>query len=104
VEVTNELVAKFRRREELCSWLQGPGTRICDLLLRLPPSQARWLDHLAEAIGRLEVDLTAWRLVDAELGALWTLAARVQNQVLGNADEPFSLAASLSMVAELLEG
>jgi hypothetical protein len=27
VEVMNELVAKFRRLEELCSWLEGPSTR-----------------------------------------------------------------------------
>jgi hypothetical protein len=40
VEVMNELVAKFRRQEELCSWLEGPSMRICDLLLGPPPSQA----------------------------------------------------------------
>jgi hypothetical protein len=40
VEVMNELVAKFQRQEELCSWLEGPGMRICDLLLGPPPSQA----------------------------------------------------------------
>jgi hypothetical protein len=40
VEVTNELVAKFWWREELCSWLEGSGTRIYDLLLGLPPIQA----------------------------------------------------------------
>jgi hypothetical protein len=42
VEVMNELVAKFQRWEELCSRFEGPGTSICDLLLGLPPSQARW--------------------------------------------------------------
>jgi hypothetical protein len=41
VEVTNELVTKFQRREELCSWIEGPGVRIYDLLLGPPPSQAR---------------------------------------------------------------
>jgi hypothetical protein len=40
VKVTNELVVKFRRWEELCSWLKGPGMRIYDLLLGPPPSQA----------------------------------------------------------------
>jgi hypothetical protein len=103
VEVTNELVAKFRRQEGLCSWLEEPGVRICDLLFGLPPSQARWADHLV-ATGRLEAELIAWRLVDAELGALWTLVARIRDLVLGNADGPSSLAASLSMVAELLKG
>jgi hypothetical protein len=49
VEVTNELVAKFWRWEELFSRLQGPGVRICELLVGPPPSQARWADRLAEA-------------------------------------------------------
>jgi hypothetical protein len=29
VDVTNELVAKFQRWEELFSWLKGSGVRIC---------------------------------------------------------------------------
>jgi hypothetical protein len=33
VEVMDELVAKFRRLEELCLWLERPGTRISNLLL-----------------------------------------------------------------------
>jgi hypothetical protein len=45
-EVMNELVAKFQRWEELCSRLDGPGARICDMLLGPPPSQARWADRL----------------------------------------------------------
>jgi hypothetical protein len=77
VEVTNELVTKFWRREELCSQLEGPGARICNLLLGPPPSQARWADSLAEATRWLEVELTPRRLVDAKLGALQTLAAHV---------------------------
>jgi hypothetical protein len=54
----NELVAKFWRREELCSWLEGPSARICDLLLGPPPSQAQWANRLAEAAGWLEGELT----------------------------------------------
>jgi hypothetical protein len=77
VEVTNELVTIFWRREELYSRLEGPGARICNLLIGPPPSQARWADSLAEATGWLEVELTPQRLVDAELGALQTLAAHV---------------------------
>jgi hypothetical protein len=46
--------------------------RICDLLFGLPPSQARWADHLVEDAGWLEVELTARHLVDALLGALET--------------------------------
>jgi hypothetical protein len=59
---------------------------------------------LDEAAGRLEVELTARRQVNAELEALQTSAARVQDLVLDNIDGPSSLATSLSMVAELLEG
>jgi hypothetical protein len=104
VDVTNELVAKFRWLEELCLQLKGPGTRICDLLLRLPPSQVQWADRLDEAVRRLEVELAEWRQVDAELEALWTSIALVRDLVLGNVDGPSSLEASLCMVAELLEG
>jgi hypothetical protein len=59
---------------------------------------------LDEAAGRLEVELTARQQVNAELEALQTSAARVQDLVLDNIDGPSSLATSLSMVAELLEG
>jgi hypothetical protein len=41
--------------------------------------------------------------VDAELEALRAFAARVQDLVLGGADGPSSLAASVSTAAELLE-
>jgi hypothetical protein len=36
VEVMDELVAEFWRLEELCSWLERPGSRICNLLLGPP--------------------------------------------------------------------
>jgi hypothetical protein len=49
------------------------------------------------------VELTARRLVDAELGVQGTSAVRVRDLVLGNADMPSSLAAFLSMVVELLD-
>jgi hypothetical protein len=54
VVVMNELVAQFWRMKELCSRLEGPDARICNLLLRSPPSQARWADRLGEAVGWLE--------------------------------------------------
>jgi hypothetical protein len=73
----NDLVAKFRRWEELFLWLEEPGPKICELLLGPPPSQAQWTDHLAEAAGQLEAELTARRLVDAELGDLRTSATQV---------------------------
>jgi hypothetical protein len=57
VEVMSELTAKFWRTEELCSQLEGPGMRICDLLLEPPPSQARWANYLEEAARRLEAEL-----------------------------------------------
>jgi hypothetical protein len=45
VEVVGELLAKFWKLEERCSWLEHHGTRICDLLLGRPPSRARLGDH-----------------------------------------------------------
>jgi hypothetical protein len=50
------------------------------------------------------VELDEWREADAELEALQTSAARVQGLVLDNIDGLSSLAASLSMVVELLDG
>jgi hypothetical protein len=50
------------------------------------------------------VELDEWRGADAELEALQTSAARVQGLVLDNIDGLSSLAASLSMVVELLDG
>jgi hypothetical protein len=49
------------------------------------------------------VELAAQQEADVELEALWTSVARVQDLVLDKADGPSSLAASLSMVVELLE-
>jgi hypothetical protein len=80
----NELTTKFRRLEDLCSWLEGPGARIYSLLLELPLGQARWADYLDEAAGQLEAVLAERRQVDAELEALWTSAAHVQDLVLGD--------------------
>jgi hypothetical protein len=51
----------------------------------------------------LGVDLAAQREVDAELEALRTSVGRVRDLVLDNIDGSSSLAASLSMVVELLE-
>jgi hypothetical protein len=104
VEVMDELVAKFWRLEELCSRLEWPSVRICDLLLGPPLGQARWADRLGKVVRRLGVELVARREVDAELEALRSSVAQVQDLVLSNIDEPSSLAASLSMVVELLEG
>jgi hypothetical protein len=56
------------------------------------------------AAERLEVELAAQRQVDAELETLCISTTCVWDLVLGNVDGPSSLAASLSMVAELLEG
>jgi hypothetical protein len=75
VEIADELVAQFQKLEELCSRLEWPGVRICDLLLRPPPDQARWADRLDKATGRLEADLTTRRQVDDELEALQTSTA-----------------------------
>jgi hypothetical protein len=61
-------------------------------------------NRLAKATGRLEAELTARWLVDIELGGLQTLSTHIRDLVLGNADGPSSLAASLSILAELLNG
>jgi hypothetical protein len=78
--------------------------KIYDLLLGTPSGQARLADHLDEATDQLRVELATRREVNAELEALWTLATRVQDLVLGSADGPSSLAASMSMATKLLEG
>jgi hypothetical protein len=59
IEVTDVLVAKFWRLEDLCSRLEVPGTRIYDLLLRPPPGQACWADRLGEAIEQIDAELVA---------------------------------------------
>jgi hypothetical protein len=100
----DELVAKFRKLEERCSWLERPGVRIYDLLLGPPSDRAHLANCLDDAAGQLGVELAAWREVDADLEALRTLATWVRDLVLDRVDMPSSLAASLSTVAELLEG
>jgi hypothetical protein len=104
VEVVGELVTEFYRLEELCSRLERSGVRICDLLLGLPLGQARWAGRLDEATRQLGAKLVARWEVDAELEALRTSVARVQDLVLNNIGKSSSLAASLSVVVELLEG
>jgi hypothetical protein len=78
--------------------------RICDLLLGQPPSQARLADRLDEAAGELRAELVAHWEADVELEAMQTLVLRVRDLVLNNTDAPSFLAASLSMVVELIEG
>jgi hypothetical protein len=103
VEIMDELVAQFRKLEEMRSWLERPDARTCDLHLSLPPDQAQHADRLDEATRRLEAELTAQWQVGTELEALRTSAARVQDLVLDNIDGASSLGASLSIMAELLE-
>jgi hypothetical protein len=104
VEVVEERVAKFQKLEEQRSWQEKPSVWICDLLLG-PSSGQTWLaDYLDKATGQLGAKLAARWEVDAELEALRTSAAWVQDLVLDWADGPSSLVASLSTVAELLGG
>jgi hypothetical protein len=51
VTSATELVAQFQKLEERCSWLEQPDAKICNLLLQLPPNQARWADHMDEVVG-----------------------------------------------------
>jgi hypothetical protein len=103
LEVMNELVAKFWRWEELCSWLEGPGAKIYALFVGSPAGQVRWDDRLDEAIEQLEMGIAERHQVDAELEALRASAILVQDVVLSVIDGPSSLAASLSMAVERLE-
>jgi hypothetical protein len=50
--------------------LEQPAARICNLLLRSPPSQAWLADHLDEAAGQLREELATRREAEAELEAL----------------------------------
>jgi hypothetical protein len=59
VEVMDELVAKFQRLEELCSWLERPGMRISDPLLGPSLDQAQWADRQGKAARRIEAKLDA---------------------------------------------
>jgi hypothetical protein len=70
MEVGNEPISEFWRLEEQCSGLEGAITKICNLLLRLPPGQARWDDRLGEAARRLEAELGAWRKLDDKLTSM----------------------------------
>jgi hypothetical protein len=103
VEVVGELVAEFQMLVERRSRLERPSARICDLLLGLPPDRARLVDHLDKSTEQLGAELAARRELNAEPVALWTSAARIRHLVLDNVNGPFSLAASLPMLAELLE-
>jgi hypothetical protein len=60
-------------------------------------------DYLDEATGQLRVELATQREAEAELEALWSLAARFQDLVLDDADGLSSLAASMSTVVKELE-
>jgi hypothetical protein len=59
---------------------------------------------LGEATGQRRAELVARWEADAELEAMHTLVVRVRYLVLDNTDGLSSLAASMSMMVELLEG
>jgi hypothetical protein len=104
VEVLDELVAKFWKQEEWCSRLEIHGTRVYDLILGLPSGRAQLVDILEEAVGQLGAEQAMWWEVDTELEALQNSVVRVRDLVLEWADRPSSLAALLSLAAELLKG
>jgi hypothetical protein len=104
MEVVDELTAEFQKMEDPCSWLERPITRIYNLLLGTPLGQARLADRLDEAIGQLRVELAPWWEADAELEALRTSATQVRDLVLGSTNRLSSLAMSMSVPVELLEG
>jgi hypothetical protein len=53
-EVMGKLASKFQGPEETCSWIMGPGEKICSLLLGPSSDQARQADGLEEAVEGLE--------------------------------------------------
>jgi hypothetical protein len=59
VEVVDELVAEFYKKEERLSRHERPGMRIYDPLLGSPSSQGRLSDQLEEAAGWLGVEQVA---------------------------------------------
>jgi hypothetical protein len=62
------------KMEDRRSKLERPDVRVCDQLLGPPPSWARLVDHLDEAIRQLRVELATQREANVELEALQTLA------------------------------
>jgi hypothetical protein len=57
VEVMGKLAAKFQSLEERCSWFEGLGKKIYNLLLCPSSGQACQADHLEEVARRLEAVL-----------------------------------------------
>jgi hypothetical protein len=90
--------------EDQRSRLEWPTMRICDLLLGPPSGRARLVNHMDEATEQLRLELATWWEADAWLEARRTSVARVRDLVLGSTVGPSSLAASMSMAAELLKG
>jgi hypothetical protein len=70
VEVMGKLPAKFQGLEETCSRLEGPGEKICSLLLGPSSGQAYRADRLGEAAGHLEEVLAKRHQADVKLEAL----------------------------------
>jgi hypothetical protein len=102
-EVLGELVAEFEKVEGQLSQLERPATRVCNLLIELPPGRVWLANRLDEAARKLRVELATWREAEAKLEALLSLAGCVRELVLGGANGSSLLATSMSTVAELLE-
>jgi hypothetical protein len=102
-EVLGELVAEFEKVEGQLSQLERPATRVCNLLIELPPGRVWLANRLDEAARKLRAELATWREAEAKLEALLSLAGCVRELVLGGANGSSLLATSMSMVAELLE-
>jgi hypothetical protein len=103
VDTVDDLVAEFQKQER-CSHLEKSGVRVCVLILGAPFGRGQLVNRLEEAIEWPWVEQAARWEVGIELEALWGSAAQVWDLVLERADWMFSLGASLSSMAELLEG
>jgi hypothetical protein len=97
----------FTEFQEQAEWhlrLENSGVRICDLILGPSDFRVRLADRLEEAVGWLWVVQVEHQEPEANPKALWGSAARVRDLVLGGPTGTSSLAASLSLVLELIEG
>jgi hypothetical protein len=102
--VMEEMLAEFQEQVERCLRLEGFGMRICDLILGPPFGWVQLVDHLEEAIGRLQMEPAGHREANAELEALWNSTSRVRGLVLGRSIRMSSLSMTVSSAMELIEG
>jgi hypothetical protein len=98
------MLAKFREQVEWCLCLKDSGLRVCDLILGPTNNRVRPTVCLEEAARRLLVMQDEHRKAVVELMALRSSATWVWDLVRKGSDEMSYLAASLSLVVDLVDG